>query len=135
VTRSGDFSPVGRLLTLGSFSTPIVAKISGLLFFHGKSYAFILTQNRFGRILGHCFTNSSGHPVRKVPHLRSDKGESCPLILCRLFFHHSVHGLLAFAVFLLLRIASVCQVLFLTDYMCICTCVEVARAEMPNQRF
>jgi hypothetical protein len=65
VTRLGEFSPnspKGWLFTLGSGSKLTeVACISGLLLFRGTSYALILTKNGLGFILGHFFTNSSGH--------------------------------------------------------------------------
>jgi hypothetical protein len=80
VTRLGDFSPLGRLFTLGSFlKRTEVAKLFGLLF----KRSLIL-----GHILGYFFTNSSGHPgmfslpvlkksrssyFRKLLKIRSDK--------------------------------------------------------------
>jgi hypothetical protein len=44
-TRLGEFSPNGRLFTLGSgLKITEVARISGLLFFHGTSYVSISTK-------------------------------------------------------------------------------------------
>jgi hypothetical protein len=36
-------------------------------FFHGKSYVYFLTKNGLGNLLGHIFTNSSGHPAVPAP--------------------------------------------------------------------
>jgi hypothetical protein len=45
VTRFGEFSPIGQLLTLGSyFKNTKVAIILGLLFYRGKSDVLILTK-------------------------------------------------------------------------------------------
>jgi hypothetical protein len=38
------------------------AEILGHFFYHGKSYAVILTKSGLGYILGDYLTNSSGHP-------------------------------------------------------------------------
>jgi hypothetical protein len=64
VTRLVEFSPIGRLFTLGSgLKITEVEHIFELpTFFHGASYAFILSKNGLGSILGDFFTNSSGHP-------------------------------------------------------------------------
>jgi hypothetical protein len=43
-----------------------VARIFGAAYFNGKSYAFILTENMFGYILGDLFKNSSCHPADKI---------------------------------------------------------------------
>jgi hypothetical protein len=45
----------------------------GATYFHGTSYALILTKQRAGLHLGDVFTNSSGHPeVRDAP-LQAEK--------------------------------------------------------------
>jgi hypothetical protein len=66
VTILSEFSPIGRLLTLGSG-----LKITGveqflLLFIHGTSYVCIDfdKKNWLCLILGGFFTNSSGHQGR-----------------------------------------------------------------------
>jgi hypothetical protein len=62
VTRSGEFSPFGRLFSLGRFSKITqLAQISGLLFSTVKIINFD-KKNGPGYILGDFFTNSSGHP-------------------------------------------------------------------------
>jgi hypothetical protein len=59
VTRLGEFSPVGRLFTLGS-----VLKITELhsadfwaSFSHGTGYVLIFANNHLGYSLGYFFTN------------------------------------------------------------------------------
>jgi hypothetical protein len=32
-------------------------------FFHGNGYSIVLPKNGLGHVLGHIFTNSSGHPA------------------------------------------------------------------------
>jgi hypothetical protein len=60
VTKLGEFSPIGRLGTLGSFlKTKEIARIFGLLSPRKKSCALILTKNGLGYILGDLFTNPS----------------------------------------------------------------------------
>jgi hypothetical protein len=61
VTRLGEFSPIGRLNTLGIFVK--ITEIFGLLFSRGKSCLLIFTKNGLGYILGDFFTNASGHPA------------------------------------------------------------------------
>jgi hypothetical protein len=62
----GEFSNIGGLFTLGSFLKSMkIARIFGLIFFHRKSYEFILTNNIFGYIMGAIFTSSSGHNVAR----------------------------------------------------------------------
>jgi hypothetical protein len=63
VTRLGEFSPLGRLLTLGFiFENSRGGKTILAPFFHGKSCVLMLTENGLGHILGTFFTNLSGHP-------------------------------------------------------------------------
>jgi hypothetical protein len=59
----GKISPIGRLITLGSFYNYVQKHIFLGYFFQGKGY--ILCNNEkygLGYILGHFFTNSSCHP-------------------------------------------------------------------------
>jgi hypothetical protein len=62
VTRLGEFSPIGRLLTMSSFVANYRSSqnIRATLF-HCKSYELILTKKWLGYILVELFTNSSGH--------------------------------------------------------------------------
>jgi hypothetical protein len=63
VTRCGNFSPIGRLFTLGGIHKIIeVAKLFRATIFHGTSYVLMLTWNGLGCILGDFFTDPSGHP-------------------------------------------------------------------------
>jgi hypothetical protein len=49
VTRLGEFSPIGRLFTLGCVrKITEVAQIYGLHFFHGTIYVLILTKKWLG---------------------------------------------------------------------------------------
>jgi hypothetical protein len=59
----GEFSPIGRLFSLGS-SSKNCKSIPNILaaIFCGKHYVSILTKNVLGYILGDFFKNSSGHP-------------------------------------------------------------------------
>jgi hypothetical protein len=70
VTRLGEFSRIGRLVSLGSFFLKIMYRsITNLwpTLVHGKGYVFILTNNCWlNYILDNFFTISSGHPVRNV---------------------------------------------------------------------
>jgi hypothetical protein len=62
VTRLGDFSPIERLFTLGSFLItyiPMPAKCYGN-FFHCLSDAYLGTYVHFDKN-GRFFTNPSGH--------------------------------------------------------------------------
>jgi hypothetical protein len=63
----GDFSPVGRLFSLGSFFMKIseAAQMCVLLrSCHGNICALILAKKGLGYIFGRFFfTNSSGRPV------------------------------------------------------------------------
>jgi hypothetical protein len=66
VTRLDDFSPIGRLITLGIYFCENYSKkaqIIGLRFSRGKSYALSFTKNGLGHILGYFFTNSSCPPA------------------------------------------------------------------------
>jgi hypothetical protein len=64
VTRFGEFSPIGRLLTLDSFFCENYSnsKSHWTSCFHGKSCVLIFTRNGLGYVLGDFFTNASGHP-------------------------------------------------------------------------
>jgi hypothetical protein len=56
----GEFSPVGRLFTLGSFSEIAeVAPNFRAAIFSGKIYALILTFNGLGYILGDFFSSKT----------------------------------------------------------------------------
>jgi hypothetical protein len=60
VTRLGELSPIGRLLTLSSFrKISKEAQTLGDTFFSEKS-------NTYKNVLGHFFTNSSGHPAQYI---------------------------------------------------------------------
>jgi hypothetical protein len=62
VNGLGEFSPFGWLF-LGSFLKLLRSRTYfWATFFHDESYISILTNNVLGYILGHLFTNSSGHP-------------------------------------------------------------------------
>jgi hypothetical protein len=65
VTRLGEFSPIGRVFTLGSFLkiTKVAQSVVLCLctLFHGNSCVFILTKNRLGNMV---YNFSSGHPGR-----------------------------------------------------------------------
>jgi hypothetical protein len=68
VTRLGEFSPNGVVVYFWQFFLITeAARHFELLFFHDISGAYFLTKNGFGYILGHFFTNSSGHPDRRLP--------------------------------------------------------------------
>jgi hypothetical protein len=61
VTRLDEFSPLGRLFTLGSFM--IIVEDAKMVYFHSKKYALIFTKFRVGLYFGpYIFTNSLGHP-------------------------------------------------------------------------
>jgi hypothetical protein len=64
MTRFGEFSPIVRLFTLGSFlKLKEAAQIFGLLFSHGEKYVCNnFDKNGLGYMLGDFLTNSSGHP-------------------------------------------------------------------------
>jgi hypothetical protein len=63
VTRFGEFSPIGWLLTLGSFCKQIKnSTIHWATCFHGIGCVLIFKRNWLGYILGDFFTNASGHP-------------------------------------------------------------------------
>jgi hypothetical protein len=59
----GEFSPIGRLFTFGSFVkiTEVCSPNFWATFFHGEGYAFVLTKNRVGYFLGNYYAKSSGH--------------------------------------------------------------------------
>jgi hypothetical protein len=64
VTRLDEFSPFGRLFSLGSFlRLRKYPKILGNFFRSSGFVVLILAKNGLGYILGDFFTNSSGHPV------------------------------------------------------------------------
>jgi hypothetical protein len=66
VTSLGEFSPVDRFFSLGSFFESYnPSKIFGTFFFLGKKqniFFSIFTIFGLGKILGDFFTISSGHP-------------------------------------------------------------------------
>jgi hypothetical protein len=63
VTRLCEFSPVGRVFTLGSFlKITEVAQILGQLFYTWQNVCSNFDKNVLGHIFGDFFTNSSGHP-------------------------------------------------------------------------
>jgi hypothetical protein len=65
VTRLDELSPVGRLLTLGSFlKTTAVAHICGLHFPTTPALFMCINFDKIwlGYILSHIFVNSSGQP-------------------------------------------------------------------------
>ena len=66
MTGLGEFLPIGRLFSLGSFSKITeVAQISGLLISAVKNPVLILRKkNELGYILRDIFENASGHPGR-----------------------------------------------------------------------
>jgi hypothetical protein len=71
VTRWGEFSPNGRLLTMGTFSKITeVAQIFELLFSKSINYLLILTKFGLGYILSDFFTNLSGHTVKDSKWIR-----------------------------------------------------------------
>jgi hypothetical protein len=93
----GEFSPIGRLFSLGScflwevvffgqlFSLGSFLKIikaAQLLCLHGNIYVFVLTKNGLGYILGDFFTNSSGHPARVRKSVRTYVQYCTPLQAC-----------------------------------------------------
>jgi hypothetical protein len=61
----GEFSPIGRLLCLGSFFVHKLLKYPKLegYFFYGKNYAQNSTKNGLGYTLGDFVTNTPGHPA------------------------------------------------------------------------
>jgi hypothetical protein len=62
VTRFGESSPIGLLLTSGSlFKNKEVARIFGQLFFHVKICVLIRTKKRWATLWAIFFTNSTGH--------------------------------------------------------------------------
>jgi hypothetical protein len=62
VTRLGEFSPNGRLFTLGTVMNPKRSPNFCATFSRSVDYALILPKIGLGYILGVFFTNSSGHP-------------------------------------------------------------------------
>jgi hypothetical protein len=62
--RSGQFSPIGQLSTLGRFSKVTQADLIFGYFFHRRSKVFILTKKVLDYSFGDFFTNSSGHPAQ-----------------------------------------------------------------------
>jgi hypothetical protein len=62
VTKLGEFSPIGRLFSLGIFFENYKRANILVYFFRGLNFELILAQNGLGYILGEFFTNSSGHP-------------------------------------------------------------------------
>jgi hypothetical protein len=59
----GEFSPVGRLFSLGSFlKITEEAQMVGLLFFYGKILTLILTKKGWASFCTIFSTNNSGHP-------------------------------------------------------------------------
>jgi hypothetical protein len=58
----GEYLPIGRLFSLGSFFEKCKSSTNSWFFFDGTSCVLILTQNWLGYILGDFFANSSGHP-------------------------------------------------------------------------
>jgi hypothetical protein len=69
----GEFSPIGRLFTLGSsFKITEVAQIFGQLFLHGSSYGLHnCAKNVFGYSLGDFFIKASGHPDSNEKYLNT----------------------------------------------------------------
>jgi hypothetical protein len=66
VTRLGEFSPIGRLFTLGSILLITeVAQIFVLPFSKLKNCVLILAKNGLGYSLGNSFAYASGHPAIK----------------------------------------------------------------------
>jgi hypothetical protein len=64
VTRLGEFSPIGRLFSLGSSSKNCrSSQIFWATIFCGKNYLLALTTTGLGYILGYFFKNASGHPA------------------------------------------------------------------------
>jgi hypothetical protein len=67
VTRFGEFSPLGRLYTLGHFfKTSLSSQNFGDTLFPRKSFVVKLTKYSLGFILGDSFTDTSGHAVGVV---------------------------------------------------------------------
>jgi hypothetical protein len=72
VTRLGEFSPIGGLITLQCFknllsSINVLASLS-----HGNSYVFILTKNGFGNVLGDFLNKLIWSPYQlNIPHFCS----------------------------------------------------------------
>jgi hypothetical protein len=64
VTRLDDFSPIGRLFTMGSFLRSQKQPYIWATFIHQKIQAIKFTKNGLGYISGDFFKNSSGHPGR-----------------------------------------------------------------------
>jgi hypothetical protein len=67
-TRLGEFSPIGRFVTLGSIlKFTEVSQILGLLFAAVKVMKLILTKKGWATLhMCDVFTNSFGHPVSKI---------------------------------------------------------------------
>jgi hypothetical protein len=61
-----EFSPIywANFLFGQFFEDYKISPIYWATFFNGKSYAYNLTKNGLGYILGDFFTSSSGHPDR-----------------------------------------------------------------------
>jgi hypothetical protein len=62
VTRLGEFSPIGRLFSLGSFLINRGAQNFGLIFPQIKLY-IMFGPKILGLYFGRFFTNPSGHPA------------------------------------------------------------------------
>jgi hypothetical protein len=64
----GEFSPIGRLFSLGNFmKITEVAQIFSYFMPRQQNYVLIVTKTGSGCILGDFFTNSSGHPDLGFP--------------------------------------------------------------------
>jgi hypothetical protein len=65
VTRLGEFSPIGRVFSLGSFLFYFTerAQTFWATISHGNSNVLISTKHTLGYILGDFFANSSGTDV------------------------------------------------------------------------
>jgi hypothetical protein len=67
VTGLGEFSPIGRLFTLGCFFENYKISLNyWVTFFHGETCALTLTTNGLGYTLGDFFKNLSGHPACRL---------------------------------------------------------------------
>jgi hypothetical protein len=64
VTRLGEFSPNGRLFTVGPYFCAT--------FSLSIDYLLIFKNNALGYILGDFFTNLSGHPATRLPSRQCD---------------------------------------------------------------
>jgi hypothetical protein len=72
VTRLGEYSPIGRLFSLGSFSKiSTEAQIFGLLFLHRKSCLFLLQKTAWATIWT-IFSQTHLTPCQLPPYIHPD---------------------------------------------------------------